>query len=185
MAIGSNPPSGVTLPIRRAWADVYGRWGGRVSNAGTVVCKRIFGRPAPAPWSEHAFGNAWDITGPTAVLNRVAEYLARQPYAAQVLWQGRNLIGGGAVEDHYGHVHLSGKPLLAASGATPPCAGGTVGPEQYQTPAAAPEPLPPAGSTSVGESWEPAAKLGARELTQIGARIARAGTALRSIMTGR
>ncbi len=184
MSIGPIPPPGATLSIRRGWADVYARWGNQVSNLGTSSCRRIFGRPAPAPWSEHAWGNGWDIGGTTAVLAEVAHYLARQPYAAQVLWQYRDLISGAAVEDHTGHVHLSGKPLRNPSGtATPPCAtaGGFVG----GTTGTAPLPLPAPAQTVAGESWAPVAKVAARELVQIAGRIGRAGAALRDIMAGR
>ncbi len=181
MSIGPIPPSGVTWPIHRAWADVFARWGGSVSNLGTSSCRRIFGRPAPAPWSEHAWGNAWDIGGSTATLAAVAHWLARQPYAAQVLWQYRDLVTGTSVEDHTGHVHLSGNPLRNPSGTmTPPCAtgpGGQAGP--FGT---ALIPLPAGAQTVAGESWAPVARVAARELVQIADRIGGAARALRDIV---
>jgi hypothetical protein len=182
MAIGPNPPSGVTLPIRRAWADVYARFGSQVTNAGTRSCRRIFGR-STGPWSEHAWGNAWDITAPTATLDRVARFLNGQPYAAQVLWKGRNLVDGHAVEDHYDHVHLSGAPLQNPSGAAvPPCAGG---PQIHHM--GTPElpnvvKLPAPAATVGGESWAPSAKVAARELELEARQIERAASAIRSMI---
>jgi hypothetical protein len=184
MSIGPTPPSGVTPPIRKAWADVYARWGAQVSNLGTFACRRIFGRPAPAPWSEHAWGNAWDIGGSTAVLSAVARYLAQQPYAAQVLWQGRDLVTGASVEDHYNHVHISGRPLRNPNGtAVPPCAGG-VG-AAVGAAVAPPMPLPAPAATVAGESWAPVARVAARELVDIADRIGRAAGALRDTIAGR
>ncbi len=184
MSIGPTPPAGLTLPIRRAWADVYARWGGKVRNLGTSCCKNDGGTcgswDLSQPFSQHSWGNAWDIGGPLDVLGTVAHYLARQPYAAQVLWQYHDLIGGGSVYDHAGHVHLSGKPMFTG---VPPCAGGAASRQQY--PAADVVPLPSPAATVAGESWAPVAKVAARELAQIAARIARAPGALGDIMAGR
>lgn len=184
MAIGPTPPANATLSIRRGWADVYAHWGGKVSSLAVFSCRRIFGRPWPAPFSEHAWGNAWDIGGTYAVLDDVARYLAARPYAAQVLWQYRDLVTGAAVEDHAGHVHLSGRPLFNASGgATPPCA--TTGAVVGATVGAPSLPLPAPAQTVAGETWAPVAKVAARELTQIAGRIGRAGAAIHDIMAGR
>ncbi len=184
MPIGPTPPAGLTLPIRRAWADVYARWGGQVTSLGTFTCKRIFGRPAPAPWSEHAFHNAWDIGGSQATLAAVARYLARQPYAAQVLWQYRDLVTGASVEDHTAHVHLSGKPLLS-TGQTPACAGGMTAAQQYPGTDRTLLALPAPAATVAGESWAPVAKVAARELARIAGQIGRASGALGDIIAGR
>lgn len=184
MALGPTPPATTTEPIREAWHDVYVRWGSRVDSLGTFACRRIFGRPAPAPWSEHAWGNAWDIGGPTEVLDQVARFLARQPYAAQVLWRRRDLVTGHAVEDHDHHVHLSGYPLRAVGGAVPPCAQGA--PTEgggWQT--GSPIPLPAAARTVAGETWAEVARASARELAEAARRIGRAAGALRDIMGGR
>jgi hypothetical protein len=182
VAIGPTPPAGVTLPIRRAWADVYAHFGQVVNNAGTRSCRRIFGQ-STGPWSEHAWGNAWDITGTTAVLDRVARFLNGKPYAAQVLWQGRNLVDGHAVEDHYDHVHLSGAPLQNPDGTSvPPCAGGPqihhVGTVQQPNEIKLPAPAATVG----GESWAPSARISARELAQSAGRIERAASGIRAIL---
>jgi hypothetical protein len=85
-----------------------------VQSLGIYACRYIAGTHE---LSEHAAANAWDIGGTTALLDRVAEYqlqLWRKGYlpVSQILWDGRNLISGSPVADHYSHIHDSGDPLL-------------------------------------------------------------------------
>lgn len=181
MAIGPVPPSTATWAIRRAWADLYARWGSRLTSLGVSSCRRVNGRPAPAPWSEHAWSNAWDVTGPIALMPTLARFAAAQPWAGQVLWQGRDLISGAVVGGHTTYVHITGDPLRnPIHTAQPPCAFGPGGPSGPG--AAALPPLPVPAATIAGESWAPVARLAARELVTAAERIGRAGVAVRTII---
>ncbi len=92
-----------------------------VLNYGIAACKRIAGSYS---WSQHAYNNGVDFGGSTALLNDVANYLnmlriKHYVPAAEILWQGRNLVNGHFVSDHFDHVHVSGSPLMYG---TPACA---------------------------------------------------------------
>lgn len=177
--IGPNPPSNATPAIKAVWREVHERYARSVSSAGVAVCRCIGGgtncHNVGKTWSQHAWGNAWDITGSTATLDRVAAFLrspAMRPFVAQVLWR---------VPDHYDHIHVSGRPMFVG---VPACAGGTggitVGPIQVTL-----EPLPQTAELIGGETWAPASRMAARELTQRASRIARIPDLLGRIIGGR
>lgn len=76
---------------------------GEVQDAGICVCKRISGS---STWSQHAYCNAWDITGSTDKLDQIAAYIRNQASKghvplAELLWR---------VPGHYGHIHFTGAP---------------------------------------------------------------------------
>lgn len=169
MTIGPNPPAGATAPIRAVWREVHARFGGVVSSAGVAVCRRISGSTT---WSQHAWGNAWDITGSVATLDRVAAFLrspAMRPHVAQVLWR---------VPDHYGHIHVSGRPMFVG---TPPCAGGAIA-LGVTTPSEVRVTIPQVGELVSSESWAPALRVAARQLERRANRIARVPQALGRIL---
>jgi len=170
VGIPAQAPAGSTAAIRAVWAAVYDRWPRAVSSAGVVVCKQIEGS---STWSQHSWGNAWDITGATATLDRVAVFLRSaemRPVVAQVLWR---------IPDHYGHIHVSGRPMFSG---VPPCAGGA--PQQYPTPAERRlAPLPAAGELLTSESWAPSARVASRELLRRADRMGRIPSALGRILS--
>jgi hypothetical protein len=160
VAIPPNAPSSATPAIRAVWAAVYDRWPRAVSSAGVTVCKQIEGS---STWSQHSWGNAWDITGTTTTLDRVAAFLRSadlRPVVAQVLWR---------VPDHYGHIHVSGRPMFSG---VPPCAGGSTSPQQYPG-TVAPVSIPTRGELIGSESWAPIARAASRELLRRADRIGR------------
>lgn len=178
MAIPSTAPAGATEPIRVIWREVAERWGSQVSSAGVFCCKRIGNAcgnvSGSATFSQHAWGNAWDITGPTSVLNVVAGFLrsaAMRPYVAQVFWQ---------VPGHYGHIHVSGRPMFTG---VPPCAGGqfVTAEEEHRLIVA---PLQPAREMVAGETWAPSARAAGRHLVRASSKLARYADAVSELLKG-
>lgn len=105
-----------TESIDRVWSIIHDYWPG-VDSMGIFNCRRISGSYT---WSQHAWGNAWDITfydGQggilTGLLDRIAAYLRSAEmdrFVSEVIWREPN---------HYNHIHVSGEPKLYG---TPPCA---------------------------------------------------------------
>jgi hypothetical protein len=121
VTIGPHATEPATEPIERIWEACYGEFRRNIISAGIFSCRRINGQPAPAPWSEHAWANAWDIVPTTtgggfskAVGDRIYRFLKNGPpkrwVGDELLWQTSN---------HYDHIHVSGR--MRTSG-TPPCA---------------------------------------------------------------
>lgn len=90
-----------------------------VTNLGVDSCRPIAGS---STWSQHSYGNAWDIGGPTALLDEVYRWLtlnrATLPIGG-ICWKDR---GGCDPRTHQDHIHVEGRPKLDG---TPPCAGGS------------------------------------------------------------
>lgn len=124
---GGTPPAAsgsgqVQASVQSVWSAVQARYP-KARSAGMFQCRRIAGS---STWSQHAWGNAVDIVGPTSLyMGRIAAWLLAEARAnrlpiAQVLWQGKDLLSGGSVSGHYDHIHVSGRPMFSG---TPPCAG--------------------------------------------------------------
>lgn len=165
-----------TDPIRHVLRDLDARFGSRISSLGCYVCKLIEGTNTP---SQHAWGNAIDVGGSTSTLDQVARRArsaALRPYVSQVLWQ---------VPDHYGHVHISGRPYREG---TPPCmtpGGGGEGPGGTspggeRTGRSAPVPKP--GKLVKGENLSASFYAARRRWGHLATRAARAGVAIRRTM---
>lgn len=68
-------------------------------------------------WSQHAWGNAWDIGGPVELLDQVHHWLIANRATMRlgtILWR---------VRDHYDHIHVEGLPKQIG---TPPPVGGSI-----------------------------------------------------------
>jgi len=167
--IGPKAPPTAAPAIVRVWTAVYERFGKVVSSSGVFSCRRVNFEPPPAPWSYHAWGQAWDITGASSTLDRVYAYLDanRARFRIQeLLWR---------VPNHYDHLHV-------AAGAdrtdqVPPCASG-----EAIVHAQAVMALPSERAAVPGESWAPAAREGARQLVKAAGRMEDAVGAVRSII---
>lgn len=86
-----------------------------LSILGIYECRYILGT---TQLSQHAYGNAVDWGGSTALLDSLARWqyhLARKGWLpiAQLLWRGHDWFTGAGVYDHYNHLHDSGKPMLS------------------------------------------------------------------------
>lgn len=99
----------------------------RAVDGGIDSCRKVAGS---SRWSQHAYGNAWDIFGPgrTATrpdknyLDSIYWFLNNNRAALQIdelIWEHR---GGGSAAAHQDHIHVSAKPKQTG---TPACAGGT------------------------------------------------------------
>lgn len=161
------PPSTATASIRRVWNEVYERWPNTAS-LGVSCCRRI-GADACNPalpggdWSQHAWSNAWDIDHTTLTLDKIAAFLrsaTMAPYVAEVLWR---------VPDHYGHIHVSGRPKRTG---VPPCAVGVVG-GGVTTPSELAQPLPAQLQLVGGETWAPALRVSSWQLIRSADRVVR------------
>jgi hypothetical protein len=85
----------------------------KLRDGGVYNRRRVFNRPPPAPWSEHAWGNAWDVGCTPEAGDRLAAWARDEPsLVAQTLWR---------VAGHFDHVHLTGAPRRNPDGQrTPP-----------------------------------------------------------------
>ena len=103
----------------------------RAGSAGIAVCRRISGSSS---WSQHAWGNGWDIVAPGGLsespssqrfLDMIEKWLIQNTRGglrlpiAQIIWRGQEQLNGGSVYDHFDHIHVSGDPMFSG---TPPCA---------------------------------------------------------------
>lgn len=80
-------------------------------HAGTYVDLGVYNRrpiAGTSTWSQHAWGNAWDIgvKGPKLMGDQLVDYLRTEDRAGRlsvgtILWQ---------VKDHFDHVHVEGDP---------------------------------------------------------------------------
>lgn len=86
---------------------------------GTFACRRIRGQHATSDaWSQHAWGNAWDVGADPDVLDDIESYLSRM--------RSRGTLPVGRVLRYDSHVHVEGDPERTG---TPPCAGGPDDPD--------------------------------------------------------
>lgn len=169
MAIGPDPPSTAAPAIARVWREVHAGFGRVVTSLGVFSCRRINFEPPPAPWSYHAWGQAWDIDGDSEVLDRVYAYLRdnrRRLRIRELLWR---------VEGHYGHLHVAAG--TDRTDQVPPCASA-----EAIVHAQAVQALPTLAAAVVGETWAPAARQAAQELIRASERIGRTGSTIRSII---
>ncbi len=169
VAIGPDPPSTAAPAIARIWAAVYPTFHRRVSSSGVFSCRRVNFEPPPAPWSYHAWGQAWDVTGTSDTLDELYRFLNARRASLRIqelLWR---------VPNHYDHLHVAAGP--DRSDQVPPCAGG----EAIVREAFAGV-LPSERAAVPGESWAPAAREGARQLVKAAARMEDAVGAVRSII---
>lgn len=151
------------------WREVHAGFGRVVTSLGVFSCRRINFEPPPAPWSYHAWGQAWDVDGTSEVLDRVYAYLRANRGRLRIrelLWR---------TEGHYGHLHVAAG--VDRSGQTPSCASA----EAVVIPHV-PRRLPTPAAAVVGETWAPAARQAARELIRASERIGRTGSTIRSII---
>lgn len=95
-----------------------------LEDLGVQSCRHKRGENAPEDeWSEHAWGNAWDLKIPPSDVAHVVAWLESQSTVAHVLTYGG------------GQLHISGSPLRNPDGQkVPPCAGGA----ESDTPTAQP-----------------------------------------------
>lgn len=171
MAIGRTAPSTTAPAIVKVWAAVYPTFHTRITSNGVFSCRRVNFEPAPAPWSYHAWGQAWDIAGASSTLDALYAFLnARrsQLRIQELLWR---------VPNHYDHLHVAAG--VDRSGQVPPCASG-----ETIVKAQAVAGLPSERAAVPGESWAPAAREAARQLVGAAERINRAAGAVRSIIDG-
>ena len=169
MAIGRTAPPTSSPAIVRVWAAVYPTFHTRVSSSGVFACRRVNFEPPPAPWSYHAWGQAWDITGASSTLDELYRFLNARRAALRIqelLWR---------VPNHYDHLHVAAGP--DRSGQVPPCASG-----EAVVHAQAVAALPSERAAVPGESWAPAAREGARQLVKAAGRMEDAVGAVRSIL---
>lgn len=113
------PVPACTPQVADIWREVWAKFGGKITSWGICNCRKIAGSTS---WSQHAWCNAWDIHGSVGTMSEVAHFLMANRdrlQLAAVLWQGRNLITGNSVDDHFDHVHTDPKPTKTG---TPPCA---------------------------------------------------------------
>jgi hypothetical protein len=81
-----------------------------LKSAGVYSRRKILGSTT---WSQHAWGNAIDVVGGTTEMNAGANwsFANRANYnIAHLLWQGRNMINGLGVYDHFNHFHSDFNP---------------------------------------------------------------------------
>lgn len=119
---GSPGGGGTTSAVSQIRSGVLAQFAsefedGRLGNGGVFNCRRINGSTDPdAPWSEHAWGNAWDITvSDKATGDRVVAYLrsAGGLQVGRILWQ---------VARHFDHIHVEGPRINQDGNRVPPCA---------------------------------------------------------------
>ena len=106
----------ITIPIARIKAAVENKWATQFANH-TLTNLGVYNRRKIAnsnTWSQHAWGNAWDIGVRSVTLgNQIVAYLRAEDRAGRlsvgtILWQ---------VPDHYDHIHVEGAPKKTG---TPP-----------------------------------------------------------------
>lgn len=131
-----------TAAIEHVYLVVMRRYGGNVRSVGVQNCRRISGS---STWSQHAWGNAVDLTTDTmAQMDGVVRWLRanQDRYVYQILWR---------VANHFNHAHVDGQPYKSG---TPPCAGGDS--EQYDPDRLRVlKPLPSVQGVISGETWAP------------------------------
>lgn len=90
-------------------AAIEARWSG-LSDLGTYNCRRIRGKYASGnAWSQHAWGNAWDVGAPPSTLDEIEA------------WLSSSGLPVGTVLRYDDHLHVEGQTKRSG---TPPCAGG-------------------------------------------------------------
>jgi hypothetical protein len=165
-----------TPAIRQVIRRLDRRFGVRIASAGVFVCRNIAGSSSP---SQHAWGNAVDVVGSRTALDAVARFARSQTmrrYVSQVLWQ---------VPDHYGHVHISGRPYREG---TPPCMTPGGGPEGPGGTGPGPgrggrvRPIPSPAATVAGEAFSPAFRASRRHWSRTAAVASRAAGVIRRSM---
>ena len=108
----------VTAPIRAAQQEVARLFPGAQS-WGVQHCRKVAGS---SKWSQHAYGNAWDIGGSKALLDEVYDHLnrnRRRLSLSVICWESRGPCNAAA---HADHIHIAGAPRMSG---IPACAGGT------------------------------------------------------------
>ncbi len=119
----------MTPNIERLRREVERRWS-NVKSWGVQNCRKIANTTI---WSQHAWGNAWDLTSPSRVLiagprtrynplhmryvDRIHEYLDANRNTLEI----RTLLWRTAA--HWDHIHVD---TWRKGWGTPPCAGGTL-----------------------------------------------------------
>lgn len=107
-----------TAAVLRAQREVTSRFPG-VVDMGVVSRRKIAGSDPPR-WSQHAYGNAWDIGGPAATREAVYRFLASNRTRlgiANLCYQDRGPCNAAAHQDH---VHVDFHPTRRG---TPPASG--------------------------------------------------------------
>lgn len=97
----------ITHPCRLFRAEVFERWP-QLVDLGYYNRRKIAGTQT---WSQHAWGNAQDLAGPTQYLDLVAVWLSTHKTRLKIrtlLWR---------VPDHYDHIHVDFTPKQTG---TPP-----------------------------------------------------------------
>lgn len=169
MAIGRTAPPTAAPAIVKVWAAVYSTFHRRVSSSGVFSCRRVNFEPPPAPWSYHAWGQAWDITGTSDTLDELYRFLSARRSTLRIqelLWR---------VPNHYDHLHVAAG--VDRTDQVPPCASSEAIVKSQAMAA-----LPSERAAVPGESWAPAAREGARQLVKAAARMEDAVGAVRSII---
>lgn len=169
MSIGRSAPPTAAPAIVKVWAAVYPTFHGRITSDGVFSCRRVNFEPPPAPWSYHAWGQAWDITGTSDTLDELYAFLNARRGSLRIqelLWR---------VPNHYDHLHVAAG--VDRSDQVPPCAGGEAIVKSQAVAA-----LPSERAAVPGESWAPAAREGARALVKAAGRMEDAAGAVRSII---
>lgn len=112
-----KPPRPSTARVRAVWRFVH-RWFPQAASLGVYNCRKIAGS---SRWSQHAWGDAWDMTTPGAVKKGTptpalrAMVKAVRDHAGQ-LHVTRVIFGDDA---HQNHAHVDVDPERTG---TPPCA---------------------------------------------------------------
>lgn len=90
-------------------AAIEARWSG-LSDLGTYNCRKKRGKyTSGSSWSQHAWGNAWDVAASPATLDEIEA------------WLPRSGLPVGTVLRYDDHLHVEGQTTRTG---TPPCAGG-------------------------------------------------------------
>lgn len=98
-----------TSPVRAIKAAVYQEFreqfdAGMLYDLGTWNRRKIAGTDR---WSQHAWGNAWDIgVRDRGTGDRLYDFLRRRGDVSVVCWQG----DGGCTTYHGTHIHVAGNP---------------------------------------------------------------------------
>lgn len=134
-----------TAEVDAIRAAIEARWSG-LSDLGVYNCRRIRGKYASGnAWSQHAWGNAWDVAANPATLDAIEA------------WLPASGLPVGTVLRYDDHLHVEGQPARTG---TPPCAGGDTGdtdadPAQFVIP----PPTTPPDPLGLGREGGPTATL--------------------------
>lgn len=109
----------ITPAMQQIKTAVEARYGSQITNMGVYNRRPIAGT---SKWSQHAWGNAWDIGGSPTTLAAVYNYLAANRATLGIGTLCYKHFGPCSAAAHQDHIHV--EPAIVKTGTPPESSGG-------------------------------------------------------------